>query len=299
MVPPVLFLLVALMAAAGLAPLAGQEADTLPAPADTTPAAVEPSHAPPRFVLSLTVGTLGIGTVQSQPVIVTRHDPAGEVLESATLRRTLEAEGGFRVAAGGLISLDPTWAVRLAGAVGRTTIEPGYAGEPAQLVRDAAALGSQDADVTLLVAEAALRMRIASSRRAQPYLEVGTAVTRWHSGSAPAGATDLADGVGRMGGLAAVGVEVPYSDRLSARLQATTRFSRTPVDPVPAGTEVPADSTLTVTFAAPEARPFADRSHELVSGIRLELGVSLGLGGTLEPPHDPAAPAGSPSPPGR
>lgn len=307
--------LAGLLSVALLAPLAAQEPDTLPAlpdrearPAQTgdtvpqQPAPVEPAYAPPRFLLTLTVGTLGFESIQSQPVLARRHGAAGEVLDTTVLSRSMDAGGGYQVTASGLVSLDATWAVRLAGGVGRTTLRPRYDGESALLADSAAALASQEADATLLVLETALRMRLPSSRRARPYLELGTTAIRWGIASAPAGAPDLselAEGIGRVGGMAALGVDIPYSDRLSARIQATSRFFRTPIDPAPAGTAGPAGEGLSLTFAAPETTPYADRSRELLSGLRLEAGISVALGGTVEAPTDPAAPAASPSPPGR
>lgn len=296
-----LILAMGLLMGAGAGPLGAQDPDTVPARPEQQEGedpSSEPRYVAPRFAVSMTVGTVGSATLQSQPVTARRLALAGAVLDSTTLTRSLESGRGYQVGLSGVLSLDPTWAVRLSGALGRTTIRSRYDGEPELFVIAAAELAEPRADVTLLAVETALRMRIPSSRRAQPFLEVGTSVVRWSASPAPIGDPAIGDGVRRVGGLAAVGVEIPYSARLSGLIQATTHFSRTPVDPVAAGTAGPASTSLSLTFEAPQASAFADRAHELTTTLRLEAGISLGLGGTVAGRPAPDAPAAPPSPPG-
>lgn len=295
-------LLVAALAAWVVVPLAAQEPDTVPQDTSEQQEAAppEPTYAPPRFALSLTAGTLGFSTLQSQPVTATRINAAGEALDSTVLSRAVGSDRGFQLGASGTFSLDHAWALRLGLTVGRATIRPEYQGDAALFAATATRLAATEVtDVTLLGLEAALRMRIPSARRVQPYLELGGSVMRWRGGAGGAGTPALGEGVHRMGGLAAAGLDIPVTDRLAARLQATTRVFRTPVDPAPAGTAGPATSTMTLHFARPETDPFADSLQELTTTLRLELGISLGLGGTVEAPARPVAPAASPSPTGR
>lgn len=296
-------LLTAALAAWVVVPLAAQEPDTIPQDTSEQQEAApppEPTYAPPRFALSLNVGTLGFSTLQSQPVTATRINAAGEALDSTVLNRAVDSDRGFQLGASAVLSLDHAWALRLGLTLGRATIRPEYQGDAALFAATAARLAATEVtDVTLLGLEAALRMRIPSTRRVQPYLELGGSVTRWRGGTGEAGTPVLGEGVHRMGGLAAAGLDIPVTDRLAARLQATTRVFRTPVDPAPAGTAGPATSTMTLHFARPETDPFADSLQELTTTLRLELGISLGLGGPVEAPARPAAPAASPSPTGR
>ena len=90
-------LLSALGLLAGLAgPGAGQDPDTVPVEAATpatpaAPAPVRPSYAPPRFALSVVVGTLAFGELQGQDVTAELLDAGGAVASTDTLGRVLEA----------------------------------------------------------------------------------------------------------------------------------------------------------------------------------------------------------------
>lgn len=322
-------LLTALLVVGGSSPLDAQEPDTVPEPrerpdtARQEPAAAPtaPAYVPQRFTLSLSVSTFDFNTLQSQPVLArdplaahaegsstprdwwwpeSRATALGTVMDSSTLSRTVAAEGGFQVGASGVLGLGPVWAVRLGAAVGRATLRPRYDGENALFEGAASRIARTEiSDVTVLSAEAALRMRLPSARRARPFLEIGASAIHWQTGSPLPGAPRPGAGVRRFGGLAALGVDVPFSDRLAATAQATRRVFRTPLDTAPAGTGVASSSTVDLTFLSPPADLFADGARELSSGLRLELGITLGLGGAVTAPTDPAEPAGSPSPPGR
>lgn len=297
--PPMLLRALVLVVC-GVVPLGAQDQDTLPPdtaaeePSATPPA---PDYSPPRLALSVTVGRLGFGTLQRQPVMARRVTAAGEVVDSTVLSRAVEAGSGLQVGVSGVLHIDRIWAIRLGTSVGRTTVRPEYEGEAALFAATAARLAETEAtEATLLTVEAALRMRIPSSHWAQPYVELGGSAMRWRTGTGIAGTPALEDGVQRLGGMAAVGLDVPVGDRIAVRFQATSRVFRTPADPAPAGLQGPASSTMTLTFTRPEPEPFADPYRELTTTLRLELGVSLALGGTVAAPRDPDVPAASPSP---
>lgn len=316
--------IVALLAAVGSVPVGAQEPDTIPDPSDPrqwperperqerpdqpqdtasrqpstrSPAAL--SYIPPRFAFSVTASTFGFDELQSQPVVLKRQDAAGMVLDSAFMTRSVEAEGGFQIGASGLMSLGAGWAVRAGAALGWTTLRPRYRGEETLFETAGRRIAaSEEADATVVTGEAALRMRLPSSRRAQPYLEIGASAIEWRIESSP-GFPGAGANIRRFGGLAGIGLEIPFSERLSARAQATQRVFRTPLDAVPAGTEGSVRATTAVEFAASPADLFADAARELSTGLRLELGVSLGVGRAVKAPTDRAEPAASPSPPVR
>lgn len=251
---------------------------------DTATAATPAPHAPARFSLALSVGGLGDRTLQSQTVLAERRNAAGTVLETATLGRSMEAEGGVEVGLTGTLSLGPTWAVRVGAGLGFTTFGVAYNGDDELFVTAAGHLAEREAvDVTVVALDAALRMRIPSTRRAQPYLELGATSMTWRGASPMAGAPELEDGVHRVAGLAAAGVIVPVRNRLAAQLRISSRTYRTPVGISPAGEPGVRSSTLVTTFAAPESRPFADPALELTTALRLDVGLSLGLGGQVTP----------------
>ncbi len=269
-------------------PLAAQEApepreqgDEEPVQEQPAPAAAPATPPPPvpSFSVSLTFGAMGDRPLQGQPVLAERRDAAGNVLQSASLGRSLEAEGGFEVGISGLMTLDPAWAVRLGAGIGRTTFGVSYNGEDDVFVAAAGHLAAGEATpVTIVVLEGALRLRIPSTRQAQPYLELGATSIRWHADSPLSGADGIEDGVHRLAGTAAVGVEIPLRDRLSARLHASARTYRTPLDVTSAGTESASSPTLSVTFADPAATLFADAAQELTTAFRLDLGLTLAFG---------------------
>lgn len=256
---------------------------------DTAAAAVPAPYPPARFSLALSLGGLGNRPLQSQTVLAERRDAAGTVLGSAILGRSMDAEGGFEVGIAGTLSLGPTWAVRVGAGLGRTTFGVAYNGDDDLFVTAAGHLAGREAVyVTLVTLDAALRMRIPSTRRAQPYLELGAASMTWRGSSPLAGAPALDDGVHRIAGTAAAGVVVPVRNRMAAQLRVSSRTYRTPVGTTPAGDPGVSSSTLAITFAAPETRPFADPALELTTALRLDLGLSLALGGPI--PTDPPGP---------
>lgn len=279
----------ALAAALGLlaalaGPGAAQDPDSLPAPAPvpqdsvrTAPAAPG-AYTPPRVAVSVMVGTLGFGELQRQGVTAEVLDAGGAVLGTDTLTRILGAGDGLQVGASALLGLSGPWALRGAISWGRGTLEAGYAGD--EPVRgDAAGVEvPTSADFTVLSAEGALRYRLLSRRRLQPYMELGVAAVRVEAeDAAHPGAGDL-DGETSLGALAAVGAIVPLVGPVSGRIQASGHFFRTPAAPAPAGGLAGAADTLRLTFQDPAVGPFADRAVELTRTLRLELGLSVGIG---------------------
>lgn len=310
-------LLVTLLCGLGTGALSAQEPDTTRAAlprdqerdqerpvADTTPPAPDtlPEPAPyvaPRFAVGLTFGTAGLGTLQSQPVLAERLDLSGTPRDSVMLTRSVEAERGLMVGATALLSLSPAWAVRAGIGVGRTTLRTAYDGEDDDdlYVATAERLGAmEEVDATLLAVEAALRVRLPSGRRVQPYLEVGAFGLRWDADEDRAGIR--VGGVQRIGAQAAVGAVVPLTRRLSATVQATDRVFRTPVDPAPAGTPDAAGSSLALTLQAPGAYPYADESYTLTNVVQLDLGIRITGGAAAGPPPGPAGSPASTSPTG-
>jgi hypothetical protein len=313
-------LLIALAGALGASSLRAQEPDTArvvdpraqeqererPRPPQDTTRAVQdtlaparPAYVPPRFALSLTVGTIGIGTLQAQPALAERVTGAGAVTDSVLLARSVEADRGLAVGASALWSLGPRWAVRVGAELGRATLGSTYEGEDDLYVDAANQLAAEDeVDATMLALEAAVRMRLPSSRRAQPYVEVGAFTTRWSTDEDRPG-IPLAEGVQRVGAHAAVGAVIPLWGALSATVQATDRVYRTPLDAAPGGTAGPAGSTLAVTLLAPGEAAYADEEYTLVNSLQLDLGLRFTAGSAAVPPPDPAGAPVSTSPTGR
>jgi opacity protein-like surface antigen len=256
--------------------------DTIPdAVPDTIPDAPAPIWTPPRFTVSVSIGTLGSGDLQTQAVQAERLGEDGVVLESADLGRRIGLRGGYRAQVSATGALGHGWALRLAAAMGRGRLAHSYSG-PDRWAADAAALpAAGDRDVSLTGIETALRFNVLTGHRLSPYLEVGIAADRWQSagaGDPVAGAAALSAGVTRVAGLAAVGGLYPVTDRLAVRVQATTRFQRTPLSAIPPGHEIARGDTLVLTTQAHQARPFADPAVELLSLVRLDFGLSYGLG---------------------
>lgn len=306
-----------LLCGLGTGTVAAQEPDTTraaqpreqereqPPPTDTAAAPTDPireppsPYVPPRFAVGLTVGTAGMGTLQVQPVLAERLDRFGTALDSVMLSRSVEADRALMVGVSALLSLSPSWAVRAGVGVGRTTLRTAYDGEDDLYVATAERLGAmEEMEATLLAVEAALRVRLPSSRRAQPYLEVGAFGLRWKADEDRAG-IQLAGGVRRLGAQAAVGAVVPLAGWLSATIQATDRVFRTPVDPAPDGTPGVAGSTLALTLQAPRAYPYADEGYTLTNVLQLDLGIRITGGAEAAPPPGPAGSPESTSPTSR
>lgn len=298
MVPRTTLLLLVLVAT-GAGAAIGQE----PVGQDSVgqePATMRAHHQPPRFSFSVAGGSLGIGTLQRQPVTARRRDPAGAVLRSATLTRTVVAEAGIHAGAAVIASLSPAWALRLGVAGGRATLRTRYAGEDSLFLRTLEVVGDRETiELSLLSFEAALRFRIASTRRLQPYLELGAARQRWDAGPLPGGGALAAGGVSRTAVLAAVGAVIPVTGPLAARVQASTRVFRTPLEAAAPRTPDLSSSTLALSFLPTAQDGFASTAHSLVQGSRLEVGLSLGWGAVREAPRGRSGTDASTSPPTR
>lgn len=276
------FLPLALVLGSGLAPwsaapLAAQDPDTL-SDRPAGPEAPAPAYVPPRYSVSVTIGRPGGGVMQTQPVQLTTLDEAGLPLDSALLRRSVEAGDGVQLGVSAVYGLGPAWAVRVGAAFGRISVGPRYDGEEATLEDAAEALAADEgSDISTVLVEGALRMRLLSSRRAQPYLEMGASWLRWSTDAGAAAALDLPSGERRLGAVGGAGVLIPFTDRLAARVQVETRAFRTPVSTRAAGSEALSSATHVVTFAPPSTGLFDDDSRELYSTTRLEVGITMRL----------------------
>jgi hypothetical protein len=260
---------------------------TLAAGADAQTAPVQP-----RVSFSITLGTIGYGDLQAQPVLAERlvEDENGETMpESAVLRRSVSVERGVHAAGSVAVALDAYWSVRAGVGGGRVRLGHGFAGVDPWTAEAAAVPVAGGTDVALASVEAALRFRLPSAHTLRPYLEVGVAAERWRArgpGLPFPGASEIAEGVTRIGGHAALGAHYPVTERWVVRAQASTRVFRTPLDPAPAGGEVGRTEGFVITFQQPAAGPFGDSSLELVQGLRLELGLSYAVGAAVAPPPD-------------
>lgn len=291
---PGLRALPALAALAALAPAgsgaAAQEPTAAPTPA--TPAA--PVYQPPRLAISVTAGLLRFGDIQTQAVRAERLDAEGAVTETEALRRTLEGESQVTAGVSALLGVARAWAVRAGVWWGRGSIAARYGGPEAFADEAQALTGGRETALSLVGAEAALRFRMSSARRLQPYAEVGLAGVWWEGrGSGGPGATGLEAPVRRWAPLAALGAVVPLREGLTARVQATTHLQRSPLGPVPSGRLVAESDTFRLTFADPERGPFADAALELTRTLRLEAGLSLELGAAPGPAR-PRSGSGAP-----
>lgn len=277
------------------APLAGQEpvpdttgalpADTLEAtPPDTTTApAPRRPYVPPRLAVSLSAGTLGFDHLQNQPVMAVRLGEGGARVDSAGLDRRLAAEDGLQATVSALLGLSRAWAIRGAVTWGSATLASGYAGEEA-FETDAAGLPhAASPDLSVLAVEGALRFRMLSGRRMQPFAEVGAAAVRLAAeDTAFPGAAGLT-GETSMAGLVALGAIIPIRGALAARVQATGHWFGTPAGPAPAGVTVATGDTLEVRFLAPLPEQTADPVREMLRTVRLDFGLSIELGSAVHP----------------
>ena len=258
---------------------------------DSSEATTRPSRAyvPPRVALSVTAGSPGLGEIQSQEVVAERLF-GGAVTETASLRRTLSVEDGFHAGVSALFGLSPAWGVRVGLAAGRANLAAEYSGEEEweDAVRGLDPGGA--GELSTLSAEAALRFRMVSRRRLQPYAEVGITTLRIDAEDPGfPGAAGLA-GQTSVGGLAAVGAVFPLLGRVAGRVQATAQLFGNPATPALEGAAAAPVDTLRVTFATLEAGPYADPYRELLAALRLDVGLSLELGSTRRPRGAAAAP---------
>ena len=270
---------------------------------------------PAAAALEVSIELPGSGTAQRQPVRAWRTDLSGTVVDSAVLTRTVEIRGGMAGGLSGLIGLGKDWALRLGVQVATATVETDYAGAEANevLAGAANAIPGTSAELRLLSLESGLRFRIPSTRRFQPYLELGTAVSRWTTtGEVPSGLDD--DFGTRIEAVAGVGGVIPLGSRLSVRVHASTRVFQTLVDTRAAGDTLGSITTLgwppgrkeewrttTLVADAPTRSLFADGAREVMGLLRIRAGLSYDLGRTPAPPPPPpeAAPPDTTPPPGR
>lgn len=259
--------------------------DTLPR---DTVVAPRPSlgYRPPSVSIALMVGLPGGGEAQNHPVRLWRTDLAGAVVDSAVLSRTVELRGGVYGGVSGAIGLGRDWAVRLGLGITTGTLEASYDGDDPVFVTSANAVAESSADLEIVTLESALQYRIPSTRRVQPYLELGGAISRWTADGPLRDAADLRSGVTRFEIMAGAGGIIPVTRRLSARIHAARRVFRTPV-PVPAvGDTVLTSSALVLVSRPAASTSFADAARESLGLLRLQVGVSYDVG---RPPRAPAA----------
>lgn len=271
-------------------------------------------YAPARAAIQLTLGLPGNAEAQQQSVWARRTDYSGAVLDSASLDRTVTLHGGVSIGLAATLGLGRNWALRLGVGWATAQVETRYSGaeEADLLVRDANATPGTAADLGVASMETGLLYRIPSTRRLQPYLEIGTALSRWSSrGTLPAA---LQDQLGtRFEALAGVGGVLPLSRHLSAHLRASTRVFRTMVAARPAGDTLGTRYTLgwpptrkengrttTLVSAPPGGSAFADGAREALHLLHLQVGVSYDFRRAAPPPMGPRpAPPDTTSPPGR
>ncbi|HSH45521.1 MAG TPA: hypothetical protein VK966_06680 [Longimicrobiales bacterium] len=320
LVPRVLIALAVVAAAfRGGDPLAAQDpvpGDTLPAdtlPADTVRSDAIPTpgdpmgrdplaasdttspgspYEPPQWALSLGTGFTSHGDLQAQDIVATWMAEDGTT-DVRTMRRGVGADGGLQLSGSVLLGLTPAWAVRAGGAWSTGSLDVSVSGEDEDRVEEVQALTEHGAgEFSILSGEAALRFRMASSRRLQPYAELGVAVLRWAlDGDAGPGTDDL-DGLTRVGGVAAFGAILPVWGRLAAQAQLSAQYFRTPVRPVAPG-PLAENDTLSVVFGEAAGAAYADPRIELARLLRLDVGLSLETGrvGPARPGSGSAAPS--------
>ncbi|HUG41014.1 MAG TPA: hypothetical protein VMM12_11030 [Longimicrobiales bacterium] len=255
-----------------------------------------PPYAAPRVAFSVTLGTLGVGDLQAQPVLAEVVDEAGVPTAADTLARTLGAEDGFQVGGSALVGLTPAWAVRAGLTLGRATLVAGYAGEEAYERGARGLAGPASTDLSVLAAEGALRFRLPSGRRVQPYAELGVALVRVEAADTSFPGAGSLTGEASPSVLGALGAIIPIRGALTGRVQASAHYLRTPAGLAPADAPVAAGDTLRLTFAAARAAPFADATREVLRVLRLDIGLSLEVGRVARPRAAPAAGTSAPRP---
>lgn len=257
-------------------------------------------YEPAAFSLALHIGRPGSGEAQTHPVRAWRTNLYGAVLDSAALTRTVTVRGAVSAGLAGILSLGPDWALRLGVGVATATLEASYHGENDVYVTTANAVAGSPLDLRVLSLESGLRYRIPSGTRMQPFLELGTAVSRWSAENAPPNMTFPS--ATRFEAVAGVGGVIPLNRHFSARLHASTRVFQTPAPTRPPGDTVATSSTLVLVSDATATSPFADGVREILDLLRLRVGVSWDLARPApQRPGGPpeAAPADTTSPPGR
>lgn len=266
---------------------------------DTLPQPPARRYEPAAFSLTVTAGLPGSGEAQSQPVLAYRRTLSGAVLDSALLNRTVRYQGGISARVSGELGLSPAWVLRLGAGVTTATLQTSYSGDRDLYVLSVEAIQAGEAELRALSLESAIRYRIPSSRRLQPYLEFGAVYSRWSAEGSLSEVAAIGAGTERFEALAGVGGVVPLNRTFSARLHLSTRVFRNPVPALPAGDTVLTSSALALTAQRPPASAFADADREMLSLLRLELGLSLDLQRPAANLRRPAAPPDTTSPPGR
>lgn len=257
-------------------------------------------YEPAAFSLALDVGRPGSGKAQTHPVRAWRTDLYGAVLDSATMTRTATVRGAVSAGLAAILGLGPDWALRLGVGLATATLEADYRGDNEIYVTTANAVAGRPLDLRVLSLESGLRYRIPSSKRLQPFLELGTAVSRWSAENAPP--SMAFPSATRFEAVAGVGGVIPLNRHFSARLHVSTRVFQTPATTRPPGDTVATSSTLVLVSNATATSPFADGAREILDLLRLRVGVSWDL--ARPAPQRPAAPpeeapADTTSPPGR
>ena len=264
-------------------PAAAQTPDS--APRDTV-VAPRPGlgYTPPRFSLAGYIGRPGSGPAQSQPVRASRRDLTGVVTDSTLLTRTVEIRGGWHGGVAATLGLGRDWAVRLGAGYSTAMLATEYSGESEIFVASANELAGSEVALRVASLESALLYRIPSSRRIQPYLELGGAVSRWSTDGLLPGMESLRSAVTRLEALAGVGGIIPLTPRISARVHASTRVFQTPVQVAAAGDTLASGATLVLVSRPAATTAFADATREAVDLLRLQVGISYDLGrGVSEP----------------
>lgn len=241
-------------------------------------------YRPADLSIAVMAGLPGGGEAQNHPVRLWRTDLAGAVLDSAVLSRTVELRGGVYGGVSGALGLGRDWAVRLGLGITTGTLEASYDGTDPIFVTSANAVAGNTADLEIVTLESVLQYRIPSTRRIQPYLELGGAISRWTAEGSLREAAALRSGVTRFEVLAGVGGIIPITRRFSARIHAAQRLFRTPV-PIPAvGDTVLTSSALVLVSRSPASTTFADAARESLGLMRFQLGISYDLGRPARPP---------------
>lgn len=265
-------------------PLLALLALTAAAPPAVTGQTAEPL--PPRLSAAISVGTIGVTDLQTQPVRADRLDEAGDVVETAVLSRTLTGGSGRGASAALVVRVSPAWDVRLGAGVGTIRLGHGFTGADQWVIEAREVPVAEDRSVGVVSFESALRYRVPTGHPLRPYLELGVVAERWRSDPVlPGGAGDI-EALRRFGGHAAVGGDYPLTGGLALGLRAATRVFQTPLAPLSVGAEVGRTETLVLTAEAPEAARFADAAVELVRAVRLDVGLSYRPGGRGAVPPD-------------
>lgn len=270
-----------------------------PAAGDTAaPPAPRPLRPVPRVVVGVSAGLARFTDLQAQAAQLTM---VGAEDEPVALRRTLGVDGGVGGTASVLINVSPTWGLRVGVGTARGTLKAEYEAEDTATSGRATRLPVVGArDITITTVEGSIQYRIPSGLRLHPYLELGGAAMRWSVDATPAtvfaGASDLLEAKTRAAVEAVVGATITLGGGAAARIEAATQLFRTPLGTTRAGSLVAAGDSASLAFAEPIAARYSDVAIELVRALKLQVGLTYGVGRVAPaPPPEPAA-ALTPSP---